>query len=169
MSQERLLALYAEIDARSKEVSSKRAEWPCRRGCHACCSKLAGPPVFTQLEWEELWRGFVKLAPDVQAQVRARVDALDTAIRSEHPPEHVSCPLLEPSSGACLVYAHRPALCRGYGMYASRDSGNWCEQIEREIVPTAQDIVWGNQDAVDRKLESFAGEPVDIKGWFDTH
>lgn len=169
MSRERLHALYREIDARNRAVASTRADWPCRRGCDACCRFLAGPPVFTRLEWEELWRGFVALEPETRAEIRARVKALDEAVRATPPPEHISCPMLELQTGACRVYAHRPGLCRTYGFYAGRDAGNWCAQIEREIVPAAQDVMWGNQDAVDAELARLGGEPIDIAAWFDEH
>ena len=76
------------------------------------------------------------------------------------------CPLLDPASGACPVYAARPVACRTYGFYVQRELGLYCHDIESRVADGAlADVVWGNQDAVDRELAGL-GETRSLIEWF---
>jgi Fe-S-cluster containining protein len=105
----------------------------CRPGCTACC---IGPFPITALDAERLCDGIRRLDPATRNAVieRAREDVAamgptfpgdpaegwlegdDEAIEAflllhgERP-----CPALDPASGRCLVYEHRPVSCRTFG------------------------------------------------------
>lgn len=164
MSRRSLAVIYDDIAARAGAIASAHGAWPCRRGCDDCCRALAAPPTATRAEWERLWPAFLALPPEQRAEIRARVSALAQAPR-EQPSV---CPLLDRHTGACLVYADRPAACRTYGFYAARDGGRWCHRIET-IATTDPTLVWGNHAAVDRDLETLSGAPIDLTAWFAAH
>jgi uncharacterized protein len=94
--------------------------------------------------------------------VRRRVEA---AARQEGSP--YVCPMLEQSTGACFVYAHRPVACRTYGFYRERDKGLYCGLIrERLEAGEMDDVVWGNAEAVEADLARM-GEAADLSAWWD--
>ena len=75
-------------------------------------------------------------------------------------------PVVDRSAGVCLVYAHRPVACRTYGFYVQRDQGLYCKDIESRVTGGAwAEVVWGNQDAIDRRLCSLSGTR-DLTEWF---
>lgn len=165
----RLDVLYDEIGERARAITGAHPWWPCRKGCDRCCRALAAPPAVTRLEWERLWEGFAALDPAVQAQVRERVSGLARAWASSPRPSACTCPLLDPEAGACLVYDHRPAICRTYGFYVERREGNWCSEIEGEVVAREELVQWGNQPLVDAALARLSGAPLSIFDWFAGH
>jgi Fe-S-cluster containining protein len=66
------------------------------------------------------------------------------------------------------VYEHRPVACRTYGFYVERDQGLYCGQIrERVDAGELADVVWGNQELVDRQLDSL-GPRLGLREWFAT-
>jgi len=74
--------------------------------------------------------------------------------------------LLDRTAGACQVYAHRPVACRSYGFYVQRELGLFCKDIESQVADGSLDeVVWGNQDAVDRQLAD-CGETRELTEWF---
>ena len=78
----------------------------------------------------------------------------------------VVCPLLDPVSGACPVYAARPVACRTYGFYVQRELGLYCREIESRVADGALSaVVWGNHDAIDRRLACL-GEVRALDEWF---
>ena len=78
----------------------------------------------------------------------------------------VVCPLLDEASGACPVYAERPIACRTYGFYVQRGIGLYCQEIKSGVDRgELGDVVWGNQDAVDRSLAD-SGETRALDEWF---
>lgn len=113
----------------------------------------------TRAEWEHLREGLEGLAPDVRAEVDARIAAL-----ADHREGLVTCPMLDVRDGACLVYAHRPAACRTYGFYVRRRDSLHCgivAQATREM----PDVVWGNQESVDDALSRLSGEEISLVDW----
>jgi Fe-S-cluster containining protein len=159
---ETLEALYRRVDERVSSTTGSHAWWPCRKGCDHCCRHLAAPLTITRWEWTYLWEGFQALSPEVQAEVRARVAELAGTGRP------YTCPFLDRESGGCRVYAHRPLLCRTYGFYLSRGTGNWCHLI-RELLDQHGDgdIVWGNQDSVEESLARLSGGTLSLFEWFE--
>jgi Fe-S-cluster containining protein len=107
---------------------------PCRAGCTACCH---GPFDISVADLRLLQAGLAQLDPIVRDQVRARGQALLDRMRVLEPDwdapydvramdeerfdrltealADVPCPLLD-DAGACLVYAHRPMVCRLIGL-----------------------------------------------------
>ena len=156
-----LVALHAGIDTRVQSIREDRVDWPCAKGCDYCCRQLADVPQLTEIEWNLLREGLAALSADRLAAIRAEIAALSAGY--SHP---VVCPLLERSSGACPVYLHRPVACRTYGFYVQRDLGLYCGEIESRVADgKLADVVWGNQDAVDRQLGGF-GETRSLVEWF---
>lgn len=159
-----LSVLHADIDARVAAIRATRADWPCAKGCDSCCRRLAAVPQLTAGEWELLRGALAALPSDQLAQVAHRIAALAAVERDARAP--VTCPLLDEASGACPVYAQRPVACRSYGFYVQRASGLYCGDIEARVADgTLADVVWGNHDAIDRRLAQF-GETRALTDWF---
>ncbi|WP_235606770.1 YkgJ family cysteine cluster protein [Syntrophotalea acetylenivorans] len=112
----------------------------CAAGCAACCRGLFD---ITLLDAFLLQSGFNRLSPERQKTVRAKAEKRLRQLQSDwsgfqHPyllnhlpdelwtemPEddRVPCPLLG-EDGACLVYEHRPMICRTHGLPNIDDSG----------------------------------------------
>ena len=143
-----LAPLHAEIDARVAAIRHPRPDWPCAKGCDNCCRQLAALPQLTADEWALLKTGLAALPAQQQAVIHERLRRL-----GENPPAPVTCPLLDPASGACPVYAHRPIACRTYGFYVQRNKGLYCREIETQVADgKLWDVVWGNHEAIDRQL-----------------
>lgn len=100
--------------------------WPCRRGCDHCCRHLAGLPVVTPPEEELLREGIAALDEAARAGVAERFRALGAA-----PERPVVCPLLDPATGACLVYEQRPVACRTYSFMSSGTRGCIAGRLRR--------------------------------------
>lgn len=159
-----LSQLQADIDARVQAIREDRPEWPCAKGCDGCCRRLADVPQLTPAEWGQLREGLAKLSPARLRQVSQNLAGL--AAVHDGRPRRIVCPLLDPSVGACLVYAHRPVACRTYGFYVQRQLGLYCHDIEARVADgRLADVVWGNQEAIDRQLAIF-GESRSLSEWF---
>lgn len=165
-----LPVLYAEIEQRCQAVAAARPTWPCHRGCDHCCRSLAEAPRLVRAEWDRLEEGLAQLSEAVRAKVEVRLDAV--AHQMSGP---VICPFLDRDAGACQVYEHRPAVCRTYGFYQSRDGGRFCHLVAEHVVdeiasesssPWESDLVWGSQSAVDQKLERRFGPAIALRQWF---
>ncbi|QRK08099.1 YkgJ family cysteine cluster protein [Archangium violaceum] len=157
-----LEALYRRIDERVSSITGSHAWWPCRKGCDHCCRHLAAPLTVTRMEWTYLWEGFQALSAEARAEVRARVTELHGTQRP------YTCPFLERESGGCRVYAHRPLVCRSYGFYMSRGTGNWCQLIQGLLEQHGDgDIVWGNQDTLEEILARLGGATLSLFEWFE--
>lgn len=160
MRADALTALCRDVEERARSIAARAGGWPCRKGCDACCRRLASVPRLTRPEWDLLSQGCAALPAAVRREVSRRLEGLAVAVRP------VVCPLLDLSSGACLVYFHRPAACRAYGFYVQRDAGLYCGIIQ-ERVETGEyrDVVWGNYGALERRLGEL-GEARDLRDWF---
>ena len=74
--------------------------------------------------------------------------------------------MLDKSKGICRVYDHRPVACRTYCYYVQHDKGLYCNDIlDRVTSGVLKDVVWGNQNTIDRQLSSF-GDTKDLTEWF---
>lgn len=157
----KLQALHASIEARVESIRSQHPDWLCRQGCEGCCHRLADIPRLTEAEWALLAEGLAALPETVLQNIRHEVAAL-----SGQASRPVVCPLLDRATGSCRVYLQRPIACRTYGFYVQRDKGLYCKDIEAQVDGGAlNDVVWGNQDAVDRQLKN-AGEVRELTLWF---
>jgi Fe-S-cluster containining protein len=156
-----LIQLHADIETRVQSIRAGRSDWLCRMGCDGCCRRLAEVPRLTSAEWDLLKDGLAAL-PSEQLREIGR----DIAALAEKPPRPIVCPLLDPSAGACRVYVHRPVACRTYGFYVQRDQGLYCKDIESRVAGGDWfDVVWGNQDAIDRRLQGL-GDTRELPEWF---
>jgi Fe-S-cluster containining protein len=152
-----LLQLHHEIDSRTREIASSHGNWPCHKGCDACCRRLAEPPRLTRAEWDLLEEGLKRLPADQRREIAARIGRNETTI----------CPFLDREAGACLVYEYRPTACRTYGFYVERDRGLYCQQIEAKVeAGEMPDVVWGNVAGVDATLAEL-GEKIGLIEWFN--
>jgi Fe-S-cluster containining protein len=120
------------VDAALAEAARKSGPWlVCRPGCCACC---VGPFPITQLDAARLRRGLAELQasdPERAARVieRARsavarmpefpagslFDDAEFEARLAALPDEEPCPVLDPETGTCDLYAARPVTCRVFG------------------------------------------------------
>ena len=157
-----LTQLHADIEERVGAIREDNLDWLCGLGCDGCCRRLAEVPRLTAAEWDWLRVGLASLPPE-----RLREIGQDIAALTEQPSRPIVCPLLDQSAGACQVYAHRPVACRTYGFYVQRDQGLYCKDIESRVASGAwAGVVWGNQDAIDRRLCGL-GDIRDLTEWFE--
>ncbi|MGE5387198.1 MAG: YkgJ family cysteine cluster protein [Betaproteobacteria bacterium] len=158
---EPLPKIHADIENRVIAIREAHPQWLCGKGCAGCCQRLADVPQLTAPEWALLETGLAALPKAQQAEIGGKMEAL-----SALPAPPVVCPLLDPASGTCRVYAQRPVACRTYGFYRQRDFGLYCQDIESLVAAAAlDDVVWGNHDAVDLRLAAL-GESRALTAWF---
>ena len=154
--------LHRAIDDRVAAIRLTHPHWLCGKGCDACCRQLAALPQLTRAEWELLRTGLAALPAPQLAKIHRRIEALGPA-----PQPPVTCPLLDPASGACPVYAQRPVACRSYGFYVQRDKGLHCPRIEAQAAAgELADVVWGNHESIERALSAL-GETRALDAWFN--
>ncbi|MFA5985107.1 MAG: YkgJ family cysteine cluster protein [Methylococcaceae bacterium] len=156
-----LTQLHDDIAARVSSIRSGQPDWLCRRGCDGCCRRLAEIPRLTADEWALLRVGLAALPAEQLLELAQALAEL--AGQTARP---IICPLLELASGACRVYAYRPVACRTYGFYVQRELGLYCHDIQARVADgMLADVVWGNQDAVDHRLQGL-GVSLELTEWF---
>jgi len=131
----RLLRIVDEAMAEAARRAGDRLA--CRPGCTACCH---GPFPINGLDADRLRRGLAGLAerdPARASAVAGRARALLPVLASGFPGDPVTgaladedgggadayfalhaalpCPALDPETGCCDLYAHRPLSCRTFG------------------------------------------------------
>lgn len=159
-----LFRLHTDIDARVQGIRENRPDWLCGKGCDGCCRRLADVPRLSAAEWALLREGLAALSPERLAEIGAAMRTMAAA--AAEGAHALVCPLLDQASGACPVYAQRPVACRTYGFYVQRDLGLYCRDIEARVEEGAlADVVWGNHDAIDRRLAAL-GEVRPLPEWF---
>ena len=84
-------------------VDRYRAHIQCRPGCSECCHQQFR---VSELEGALLREGLAAAPRDVQMDVRARARV---QVAGD------ACPVLS-AAGSCRLYAHRPRICRKYGI-----------------------------------------------------
>ena len=156
-----LKQLHQEIDHRVQGIRENRPDWLCGKGCDSCCKKLAEIPQLTATEWDLLRSGLASLTSEKLSDIGDKLDRL-----SRQTSRPLTCPLLDEASGACPVYLQRPVACRTYGFYVQRDLGLYCGDIESRVANgKLADVVWGNHDAIDRRLSGL-GDSRPLTEWF---
>mgnify|MGYP000867396909 CR=1 FL=1 len=157
-----LSRLQSDIDVRVQAIREEHPEWLCGKGCANCCRRLAEIPQLTATEWRLLREGLAALSPE-----RLQAISHDLAALVGQPWRPIVCPLLDPSTNACPVYAQRPVACRTYGYYVQRSLGLYCHEIESRVADgTLADVVWGNHDAIDHRLARLGGTRP-LSEWFE--
>ena len=157
----KLTALHTDIATRVNSIRAGHPDWLCREGCDGCCRRLAAIPGLTAAEWALLQDGLAELPAELLQEISLKIAVLAT--QTARP---FVCPLLNQTSGACLVYAHRPVACRTYGFYVQRELGLYCQDIQAQVAGAElAEVVWGNHDAIDRRLGEL-GELKELTAWF---
>ena len=156
-----LSQLHIDIDTRVQTIRGIRPDWPCGKGCDSCCRRLAEVPQLNEAEWILLQEGLVALPREC-----LRTVSRDMAVLSGQLSRPIVCPLLDQSTGACMVYAQRPVACRTYGFYVQRELGLYCQDIESRVADgDLAHVVWGNHDAIEHRLGGL-GENLALTEWF---
>ena len=156
-----LIQLHVDVETRVQAIRDNHSDWLCALGCDGCCHRLADIPLLTAAEWDWLKEGLTAQPPALLHEIGQDIAAL--ANQSSRP---IVCPMLDRSAGACRVYAHRPVACRTYGFYVQRDQGLYCKDIKSRVADGVwAEVVWGNQDAIDRRLADL-GDTRELTEWF---
>lgn len=109
--------LLARVNGRCGEIETALSgHMACRKGCSACCLNISVFPV-------EAIR--LRLAFDTLTD-EAKASALTRATQSS---DEGPCPLLD-GEGACLLYAHRPVICRTHGLPIVFDDGKGTRRVD---------------------------------------
>jgi Fe-S-cluster containining protein len=133
------------VDAALADAVQRSGQWlPCRLGCTQCC---IGVFAINQLDAARLRKGMSELerndpsqAKRLKTRVReslARLNAtfpgdlttgrLDESEASQDLFESYGndevCPVLDPNTGACDLYSHRPITCRVFGPPVRAEDG----------------------------------------------
>jgi Fe-S-cluster containining protein len=161
----RLLALFDEVGARAATLAREHAGWPCTRGCGACCRSLARVPELTRSEWELLAAALDGLSDVERESCRERARTLASSVRDHGGDQRCECPLFDPHSETCRVYAARPLACRSYGFYAGRQHDAWCELVAAHVADTRDQLRLGNLDAVEAELGRIDSERRSLLDW----
>jgi len=126
--------LFPILDAALASTTHRSGNWlACRPGCHQCC---VGVFAISQLDAENLRAGLDTAPTEVAERIRARAAQSRARLRAEFPgdaatgllftePQHEEafadfandepCPVLDPDTGTCDLYAFRPVQCRTFG------------------------------------------------------
>ena len=86
-------------------VERYRAHIECAEGCSDCCQQTFR---VSHLEGAYLREGLTSLPKEVRADIMDRAAAYE-------PDQRQPCPVLS-ADGGCRMYAHRPRICRKYGI-----------------------------------------------------
>jgi hypothetical protein len=106
------------VDAALAEAVRKSGDWlACRPGCCECCM---GPFPITEDDAARLRHGLRELEsrdPEGAARIRSRA-------RRWSESDDEPCPVLDPDTGTCDLYAARPLTCRPPGAVRLRRPGD---------------------------------------------
>ena len=130
------------VDAALKENAARCGDWlACRPGCFQCC---LGVFEISQLDAVRLRDGLAELErrdPKRAAAVRKRAEDSRRRLRESFPGNSWTgilnedeeafaefgndevCPVLDPETGMCDLYEHRPMTCRVFGPPVWSDGG----------------------------------------------
>jgi Fe-S-cluster containining protein len=134
--------LFQIIDAALSDAVLASGSWlACRPGCHQCC---VGVFPVSQLDAESLRSALAAAATDTATRIRTRAAASRERLTPNYPGDPVTgllfteehheeafedfandepCPVLDPATGTCDLYAARPVQCRTFGP-PIRDEGD---------------------------------------------
>jgi Fe-S-cluster containining protein len=126
--------LFHIVDAALASAAERSGDWlACRPGCHQCC---IGVFPISALDAEALNTALAAADPAVASRIRHRAAAARERLTATFPgdpttgelftqPHHEDefedfandepCPVLDPESGTCDLYAARPIQCRTFG------------------------------------------------------
>jgi Fe-S-cluster containining protein len=160
------------VDAATADAARRSGDWlKCRPGCTQCC---IGVFPITQLDALRLRRGLGELehtdplrASAIHARARGSMDRLkpdfpgnlETGQLDEDDPTFAEfandepCPVLDPTTGTCNLYAARPMTCRVFGLpLRSSDGIGVCELCfddasDSEIIAAELQTGWASLES----------------------
>jgi Fe-S-cluster containining protein len=126
--------LFPILDAALASAVERSGPWlACKPGCHQCC---VGVFAISQLDAEQLREGLKLVPPAIAERIRRRAVASQARLLPNFPGDASKgllfteahheeafadfandepCPVLDPETGTCDLYAHRPVQCRTFG------------------------------------------------------
>jgi len=129
-------------DAALADAYARAGDWmACKPGCHQCC---IGVFPITTLDADRLRDALATADPGVAIRIRQRASEARTRLTQNFPgnaatgelftePHHEEdfddfandelCPVLDPITGTCDLYAARPIPCRTFGPPMPNDEG----------------------------------------------
>ena len=163
--------LFEILDNALASTTARSGDWlACRPGCHQCC---VGVFPISQLDAEALRSALTELDstnPTIAAHIRRRAEASRARLTRDFPgdantgtlfthPNHEAafddfandepCPVLDPVTGTCDLYASRPVQCRTFGppIRNEEDALGVCELCfvgapESEVLRCEMDQSW---------------------------
>lgn len=165
--------LFPIIDAALASAAARSgAHLACRPGCHQCC---VGVFAISSLDAAVLREALATAPRDIAERIRARAFASrERLIAEDFPgnpetgilftePHHEDafedfandepCPMLDPATGTCDLYAARPVQCRTFGPPVRDDDGHLtvCELCFTDASP--EDVSRCEMDQSWRPLE----------------
>ena len=136
-------SLFPILDAALASATARSGDWlACKPGCHQCC---IGVFPISQLDAQTLREALAAAEPAVAAQIRTRAAASRARLTPDFPGDpttgqlftqphheqsfddfanHEPCPVLNPTTGTCDLYAARPVPCRTFGPPVRDDDGH---------------------------------------------
>jgi Fe-S-cluster containining protein len=178
------VALVQIVDAATADAARRSGDWlKCRPGCTQCCF---GVFAISQLDALRLREGLRRLEqddPDRAHAVHIRIDEAVRRLSPEFPGDPSTgilndtgddlfadfanedpCPILDPVTGTCDLYASRPMTCRVFGPPIRSEEGiGICELCfdgasEEEIMAAELDTGWsGQEDSLNAEVEMQTG------------
>ncbi len=126
--------LFNILDAALASTTQRSGHWlACKPGCHQCC---VGVFPISQFDAEQLREALDRAEPAIAHRIRERAATSRARLTPEFPgdadsgllftePHHEDafedfandepCPVLDPATGTCDLYAARPVQCRTFG------------------------------------------------------
>jgi Fe-S-cluster containining protein len=169
-----MAALFSILDAALASTTERSGNWlACRPGCHQCC---VGVFAISQFDADNLREGLATASADVAERIRSRAAQSRTRLLEGFPgdpltgllftePQHEDafadfandepCPVLDPDTGTCDLYAFRPVQCRTFGppVRDEDDQLTVCELCfvdapTEEVARCEMDQGWRSQEEV---------------------
>ena len=172
------------VDAATADAARRSGAWlKCRPGCTQCC---IGVFAISQLDAMRLREGLLELEqsdPPRADAVRRRADESRQRLSAQFPGDSQTgilgdfeedqfedfandepCSVLDPATGTCDLYAHRPMTCRVFGPPIRTEDGiGVCELCfdgasEEEILASELKIDWTElEEALHAEAEKSTG------------
>ena len=176
--------LFPILDAALASTTARSGDWlACKPGCHSCC---IGVFAISQLDAEALRAELDSAPPEIAARILSRAAASRERLSHGFPgdattgqlftePHHEDlfedfandepCPVLDPATGTCDLYAGRPVACRTFGPPVRDEDGSLtvCELCfidapAEEVARCEMDQDWrGLEDELIAEAERRAG------------
>ena len=126
--------LFPILDAALASTTARSGDWlACKPGCHQCC---VGVFPISQFDAENLRAALAAADPTTATHIRTRAAAARRRLTTNFPGNPTTgllftedhheaafddfandepCPVLDPTTGTCDLYAARPIQCRTFG------------------------------------------------------